>query len=89
MQKRISKKHPTSINQATHYIATSQEGEDNIHLGPATQAQISAFMAEMGRKGGKIGGKRRLETMTAKERSEIATKAAKVRWGVRKHNVED
>jgi len=34
-------------------------------------------MAEMGRKGGKIGGKRRLKTMTAKERRDLAVKAAK------------
>jgi len=37
-------------------------------------------MAQMGRKGGKIGGKRRLQTMTAEERSEIAKKAARARW---------
>ncbi len=34
-------------------------------------------MREMGRKGGKIGGKRSLETMTAKERQERARKAGK------------
>jgi hypothetical protein len=38
------------------------------------------LMAEMGRKGGKIGGKRRLQTMTAKERSTVARKAANARW---------
>jgi hypothetical protein len=37
-------------------------------------------MAEMGRKGGRIGGKRRLETMTDRQRSAIARKAAKARW---------
>jgi hypothetical protein len=37
-------------------------------------------MAAIGRKGGKIGGKRRLKTMTPKERSKIAAKAAKARW---------
>jgi hypothetical protein len=37
-------------------------------------------MAEFGRKGGRIGGKRRLETMTSQERSKIAKKAARVRW---------
>ena len=42
-------------------------------------------MREMGRKGGKIGGKRRLETLTPEERREIARKAglkgAAARWG--------
>jgi len=47
---------------------------------PPTAAQISIFMAEMGREGGKIGGKRRLETMTAKERSRVAKRAAEARW---------
>lgn len=37
---------------------------------------ISKIMAEMGRKGGKIGGKRSLETMTPEERSARAKKAS-------------
>jgi hypothetical protein len=37
--------------------------------------QISAVMRELGRRGGKVGGKRRLETMTAEQRSEIARNA--------------
>jgi hypothetical protein len=37
---------------------------------------ISEVMRELGRKGGKIGGKRSLETMTPEERSARAKKAA-------------
>jgi hypothetical protein len=37
-------------------------------------------MAAMGRKGGKIGGKRRMTTMTPEQRREVAQKAAKARW---------
>lgn len=37
---------------------------------------ISEVMRQMGRKGGKIGGKRSLETMTAEERSERAKTAS-------------
>jgi hypothetical protein len=37
---------------------------------------ISEVMREMGRRGGKIGGKRSLETMTPEERSARAKKAA-------------
>ena len=37
---------------------------------------ISQVMREMGRKGGKIGGKRSLETMTPEERSARAKKAS-------------
>ena len=38
------------------------------------------FMRAMGAKGGKIGGKRRLETMTDEQRKRSARKAAKARW---------
>ena len=37
---------------------------------------ISEVMTELGRKGGKIGGKRSLETMTPEERSARAKKAS-------------
>ncbi len=37
---------------------------------------IRKVMSEMGRKGGKIGGKRSLETMTPEERTARAKKAA-------------
>ncbi|NOT08298.1 MAG: hypothetical protein HOP28_08830 [Gemmatimonadales bacterium] len=37
----------------------------------------------LGRKGGRIGGKRRAENMTAEERSESARKAVLARWAKR------
>jgi hypothetical protein len=37
---------------------------------------ISEVMSQMGRKGGKIGGKRSLETMSPEERSARAKKAS-------------
>jgi len=37
-------------------------------------------MRTMGAKGGRIGGKRRLETMTPEQRTKSAKKAAKARW---------
>lgn len=44
------------------------------------RAVLSKVMSQMGRKGGKIGGKRRLETLSPERRSEIAKKAAQKRW---------
>ena len=38
-------------------------------------------MAEMGRKGGRIGGKRRAERLTPQQRRESASNAARARWG--------
>jgi hypothetical protein len=47
---------------------------------PSVTANISEYMAAIGRKGGKIGGKRRLATLTKEERKRIATAAARARW---------
>jgi hypothetical protein len=50
---------------------------------PATipdPAALSEYMASIGRKGGQIGGKRRLTTMTKTQRSRVAKKAAAARW---------
>ncbi len=41
---------------------------------------LSTYRAKIGRKGGKIGGKRRLQTMSPASRKRAATKAAKARW---------
>jgi hypothetical protein len=46
-----------------------------------TSSDISRVMAAMGRRGGRIGGKRRLTTMTPEQRAEAAKKAAQSRWG--------
>jgi hypothetical protein len=45
---------------------------------------LHQVMSAMGRKGGKIGGKRRLETMTGQERTAAALKAARARWAKKK-----
>lgn len=45
-----------------------------------SDSDISRVMSAMGRKGGRIGGKRRMVTMTAEQRQEVALKAAKARW---------
>jgi hypothetical protein len=81
MPKRISKR-PTDINQAAFQMVHHLTGtETSERLAPKVSASdISRVMAAMGRKGGKIGGKRRLTTMTAEQRREVAQKAAQTRW---------
>jgi hypothetical protein len=54
----------------------TQEPEET----PAVSSSISEYMAQIGSKGGRIGGKRRLKTMTSEQRKKIAQKAAKARW---------
>jgi hypothetical protein len=75
MPKRISKKlkDPNQIAAAVVALSISDAP-------PIDRDTLSRVMAEMGRRGGKIGGKRRLETVSAKRRKEIATKAARTRW---------
>ena len=51
---------------------------------PASASLVSQVMAEMGRRGGRIGGKRRLETLSDRRRSQIAKNAAKARWSKKK-----
>jgi len=78
MPKRISKKPPKDVNENAFAIvkrATAEPRPVSID-----RAMLSQIMSEMGKKGGKIGGKRRLVTMTPEERSQAAAKAASVRW---------
>jgi hypothetical protein len=75
MPKRISKKLKDSNQIAAAVVALSTAENSQIE-----QTVLSRVMAEMGRKGGKIGGKRSLETMTAQQRKKRAAKAARKRW---------
>jgi hypothetical protein len=42
--------------------------------------EVLEYFKKQGAKGGKIGGKRRLDTIPPEKRSEIARKAAAARW---------
>lgn len=76
MPKRHKQKRPTDVNQLAHHLVELSTQSPT----PPAQFSISEYMSEIGRKGGKIGGKRRLKTMTAEERKKAATKAARARW---------
>jgi len=84
MPKRISKpKHKkrapeADVNQVAYRLVQESTSESNEEA--LTKTQISQLMSAMGRKGGKIGGKRRLLTMTPQERSQSALRAAQARW---------
>jgi len=81
MPKRISKSRPLDINQAAFQMVRRSTQTEPSEPAPKVSDAVSRVMAAMGRKGGRIGGKRRLETMTAAERQSIAKKAAQARWG--------
>jgi hypothetical protein len=76
MPKRTSKTPKlNTIQNARRVFLESVEATETVSL-----SIVSQVMSEMGRKGGRIGGKRRLETMTDLQRSRVAKKAAKARW---------
>jgi hypothetical protein len=66
-------KRPRDANQLAKFIV-------DVATGDATDA-TPGDKAEGQRKGGLAGGKARAEKLSAAERSDIATKAAKARWG--------
>jgi hypothetical protein len=82
MPKRISKKlkDPNQIAAAVVAMSTAEPAE----FDPET---LSKVMAEMGRRGGKIGGKRSMETMSSADRKKRAQKAAQSRWENKKRKV--
>jgi hypothetical protein len=60
-------------------IATREE-EKNNNKGQKEEPVKNPAAVALGRLGGLKGGKARAEKLSAKKRSEIAKKAAKVRW---------
>lgn len=74
MPKRISKK-TTDPNQIAASVVALATEEPQID-----RETLSRVMSAMGRKGGRIGGKRRLKTMPPAERKRRAKEAADARW---------
>jgi hypothetical protein len=75
------KKHPTDVNELAHrLVELSTNTPETQPAETSADASISAYMSAIGRKGGQIGGKRRLKTMTKAERSKVAKTAARARW---------
>ncbi len=86
MPKRTSKKPPSDISLIAHRIIEATIGEPLVPekaskepTKPAAKEKNPAAVA-LGRLGGLKGGKARAESLTAKQRKDIASKAAKARW---------
>jgi hypothetical protein len=75
-------KRPSDPSQFAHFMvkATTERDEETPEAPTVTKSEISRVMAELGRRGGKIGGAKRAATLTPEKKREIAQKAALSRW---------
>lgn len=80
MPRRSRKKRPRDVNQLAASIVTEATG----HPSPdGEQSSKNPAAVELGRLGGRKGGKARAQKLTAARRSEIARQAARARWAKR------
>src|SRR3954462_5966484 len=49
-----------------------------------TAAQLSAYMSDLGRRGGRVSGARRMKNLSDEQRRDIAAKAARAMWQKRR-----
>lgn len=82
MPKRVKQQRRTSDENeiAFQLVQRATQEPETSNIGRSVPSSVSEYMAAIGSKGGKIGGKKRLKTMTREQRSAIARKAAKTRW---------
>jgi hypothetical protein len=72
------------VQNARRVVDEAIRRAEEPEAAPVSDATVSQVMAAMGRKGGLIGGKRRLETMTPEKRSALARIAVQTRWAKKK-----
>lgn len=78
MQKRLRKEDVSQIAGRIPVIAAATSNGNGVR----------SVMAEMGSKGGKIGGKRRAANMSPEQRKASASLAARARWSGKKPPVD-
>jgi hypothetical protein len=89
MPKRNSRKKlstSSDVNVLAHRMVEMIKQSQEKPEPELSKSTISEVMSQMGKKGGRIGGKRRLETMTPEERSQAALVAARARWSKRRRS---
>jgi len=82
MPKRASK--TQDLNQWAHSIVQRSTPETESKPIKLDAALISQVMTELGRRGGKKGGKARMAMLTPKQRSKLGADAARSRWAKEK-----
>lgn len=81
---KIARRPPSDPNRAgADMVSRSLEVHETPSPPPDFKAQLGVYMSEMGRKGGKASGAKRME-MPVEERRRIASLAARAMWAKRK-----
>ena len=81
MQERSSKKKALKDVNAIAANIVGQATSVFLEDAPKTVDGKNSYAVALGRRGGLKGGKARAKKLTAKQLSDIARKAARVRWG--------
>ena len=82
----IPKKLPKDSNQRAYEIVRISTGEAELPAAEPERSSVSAYLSEIGRKGGIKGGVARARAMSASARKRSASNAARARW---KHKQND
>lgn len=75
---------PRDVNQWARHRVDESTAEPEAAPTAIAPAALSAYMSELGRKGGQVSGSRRMQNISPERRQEIALKAARSRWAKRK-----
>lgn len=82
------KKLPIDTNERANKIARLLTGEEATEQEPE-KLEVSAYLAEIGRKGGRQGGRAGAQKLSPAKRKRIAKKAAMARWAARPFGREE
>ncbi len=75
-----ARKHSQDINQFGASVVAQATGSESLPVDLDNKATVSQIMREMGRRGGIKGAVTLNGSLTAKQRTLSARKAAKARW---------
>lgn len=81
---RMPKRTATKLDSVQNARRVVLESVGEYEEVTVSRSLVSQVMAAMGRKGGKTGGKRRMELLTSEQRSQMGKLAAEKRWGKKK-----
>jgi hypothetical protein len=79
-KKTAPKRLPRDVDQFAPALIKATTGRGEEIPSESVSSEISRYMSQLGRRGGKIGGDARAAKLTPQRRKEIALRAASARW---------